>query len=722
VAAADPNTIARRNHERYVRARDNGHAQYLELAAKFDGFYTGDGQWDEAVKTKLEKEGRPALTFNMILAVINTALGDHLKRSVQFSFKPRRNASRPVATVLNKLTMQILHANRYKYQEMMVVSDGLIQDRGFFDIRVNFDDHMGGEVEITSLDPVSVVLDPDAKEYDPSTWDEVTVTRWMSLDEIGSKYGQDKVDSLKANVAGGDNYRYDSVRFEENGFGAGKAKAQAYVYANGDVEARDIKSVRVIERQYYKWTMERMFVDPQTGDMAEVPSGWSDKKAQAFAKKTQLFMHKRAGRRVRWTVSADSVLLYDDWSLYRTFTVVPFFPYFRRGKPFGMVRNLVGPQEYLNKTRSQELHIVNTTANSGWTVEEGTLVNMTADELAERGAETGLVLEHARGSNPPQKIQPNQVPTGIDRISEKAAFSIREISGVNDGMLGFAAPSVSGVALDRKTQQGQVQLEVPATHLEYTRNLVAKKVLELVQDFYTEERVVHITYDHNPMVEDEQITLNTIDAAGQLINNVTTGDYEVVVSTAPTRDNYDEGQFADLMDMRMNGIAIPDSIIIRHSNLANRDEIAAEVEKLLGQAEPTEQEIEMMQVQQQLAIQTAQAELEKLMAQAENLKSITALNMAKTSQSAGGDDAPEQQFKREELEAKIRLKREELQTRLQLAQLTHQARAQREQLRTAAQLATTRFQGEVQLRAAERSAKAATDKAGKKPTPKKSKE
>lgn len=716
--ANDPITVAKKNHNRYIRARDNGHTKYLELANKLDGFYTGEGQWDAGVKEKLEKEGRPALTFNMILAVINTALGDHLKRNVNMTFKPRRNASRQVAMVLSKLAMQITHANNYKYQEMMVVSDGLIQDRGYFDVRINFDNHMGGEIELTSVDPATVVLDPDAKEYDPATWGEVTVTRWMSLDEIGHKYGEDKVNSLKSNVAGGDNFRYDSVRFEDKGFGDTNAPGQSYVYDTGAAETRDIKSVRVVERQHYQWTMERMFVDSQTGDMAEVPSGWSDKKAQAFAKKMQLFMHKRAGRRVRWTVSADQVLLYDDWSMYRTFTIVPFFPYFRRGQPFGMVRNLVGPQEYLNKTRSQELHIVNTTANSGWTVEEGTLVNMTTDELVERGAETGLVLEHARGSNPPKKIEPNSVPSGLDRISEKAAFAIREISGVNDGMLGFAAPSVSGVALDRKTQQGQVQLEVPATHLEYTRTLVTKKILELIQDFYTEERVVQITYDHNPNQDPEEVMINTVGAAGQIINDVTRGDYDVVISTSPARENYDEGQFADLMDMRMNGIAIPDSIIIRHSNLANRDAIADEVEKLLGQAEPTDEEIQMMQMQQQLAIETAKAELDKLTAQAENLKSVTALNMAKASQSAGGDDAPEQQFKREQLEAQIRLKREELQVRMQLAQLTHNARAQTDQLRTAAQLATTRFQGEVQLRAAERSAKAGD----KKPTPKKSKE
>ena len=103
-----------------------------------------------------------------------------------------------------------------------------------------------------------------------------------------------------------------------------------------------------------------------------------------------------------------------------------------------MVLNLLSPQEQLNKIESQELHIVNTTANSGWMVESGSLVGMTADDLEEHGAETGLVLEYQRGTTPPTKITPNQIPTGLDRIAAKAAGNIKVISGVNDSMLGLS--------------------------------------------------------------------------------------------------------------------------------------------------------------------------------------------------------------------------------------------------------------------------------------------
>ena len=78
-------------------------------------------------------------------------------------------------------------------------------------------------------------------------------------------------------------------------------------------------------------------------------------------------------------------------------------------------------------------------------VESGSLVGMTSDDLEEHGAETGLVVEYNRGSTPPTKIQPNQIPTGLDRISQKAALNIKTISGINDSMLGSDSAEVSGL-------------------------------------------------------------------------------------------------------------------------------------------------------------------------------------------------------------------------------------------------------------------------------------
>ncbi|WP_075881460.1 hypothetical protein [Vreelandella massiliensis] len=696
----DDTLIAQRQWGHYVRARDNGHADYVKMAIKCDEFYRGD-QWSEHDRKKLEDEGRPAMTFNLVLSTINTALGEQSQREMQVGFLPKREATRDGALVLSKVAQSVMQANDYHFTENFVFADGMIQDRGFFDVRISFEENLMGDVSIKHLDPLTVIPDPEAKEYDPSTWNEVMVTTWMSLDEIKTKYGQRKADSVASLVNSGEYYAYDSIRFGTNRFG-GESFLEPESHTYEGVDDRTIRSVRVIERQHYQWVDEYVLVDPDSGDMREAPSSMGEEEATALAEKYGIQVIKRPGRKVRWTVTADHVVLYDDWSLYRSFTIIPYFPYFRRGKPFGMARNLLNPQEFYNKARSQELHIVNTTANSGWITEDGSLVNMTEDELSEKGAETGLHLVFARGSTPPQKISPNHVPTGLDRISDKTGMAIQQISGMNDGMMGQASAEVSGVAMDRKTQRGQIQMGQPFKHLAYSRKLVGKKLLELIQDFYTEERTVHILHPDDPEQRDEELVINQIDEVGNVLNNVTAGRYDVAITTLPTRDNVDEEEFAQMMQMRHEGgVAIPDDAIIRRSNLTDRDELADRIQKMLGQAEPTDEEIQMQQKLQQLEIGKLEGELAKLQAQAQQSQASAAKDMAAVEKEGGGMQSPEMQFEQQKLEAEIALKREELATRLRLSGMTLSAKSQGEQLRTAADLARTRFQGETQLAAAQ---------------------
>jgi len=714
MAEATPQTgedtlVAQRQWAHYVRARDNGHDEYVSIAKKCDAFYRGD-QWSDADRKKLEDEGRPAMTFNLVLSTINTALGEQASREMQVGFLPKREATRQGSLVLGKVAQSIMQANDYHFTENFVFADGMIQDRGFFDVRISFEENLMGDVNIRHLDPLTVIPDPEAKEFDPSTWNEVMVTSWMALDEIGTKYGKDKMDSIQSLVDSHQHNAFDSVRFGTGRFG-GSNLSEGAGHSYDGVDDRVIKSVRVIERQHYQWVDEFVLVDPDTGDMREAPSQMEEEEVARLAREYGIEVMKRPGRKVRWTVTADDVVLYDDWSLYRTFTVIPYFPYFRRGEPFGMVRNLLNPQEFYNKARSQELHIVNTTANSGWITEDGSLVNMTEDELSEKGAETGLHLVYARGSTPPAKISPNHVPTGLDRISDKTGAAIQQISGVNDGMLGQASAEVSGVALERKTQRGQIQMGQPFKHLSYSRKLVGRKMLELIQDFYTEERSISILHPDDPDEREEELIINQIEETGEVLNNVTAGRYDISITSLPTRDNADEEEFAQLMQLRHEGgVAIPDDAIIRRSNLTDRDELADRIQKLMGQAEPTEEEATMQQRLQELEINKLEGELAKLQAQAKQAMASAAKDQASAEKTAGGRGSPEMTFEQDKLESEIAMKREELDTRLRLSGMTLNARSQGEQMRVASDMARTRFQGEIQLASAKASLANPADK------------
>lgn len=213
LSGEEENRICRNQWDRYKRARDNGHLEYIAMAQKCDAFYRGD-QWDQMDIAALDEEGRPALTINTILPTVNTVIGEQSTRRMDINFKPRRNADEETAVVLNKLFKQIGDNNKLDWVESQVFTDGLIQDRGYFDVRMDFSDHIEGEIKITSEDPLDILIDPDAKEWDPATWTEVFKTRWVTTDEIEELYGQKKADRLRIIAENGSSFGLDSIEYE----------------------------------------------------------------------------------------------------------------------------------------------------------------------------------------------------------------------------------------------------------------------------------------------------------------------------------------------------------------------------------------------------------------------------------------------------------------------------------------------------------------------------
>lgn len=651
----------------FKRNFDNGHSTFVKNARKYDDFYRGK-QWAEEDEKKLRESKRPALTLNMVLPTVNTVLGEQINTRVDIAFKPKRTGTQAIADALSKIAMQVRDNNNFQWQETQVFQDGLITGRGFYDVRIDFEQDVRGEVKIRSLDPSEVVLDIEGKDYDPATWRQVFTYSWQTLDDIEQTYGKKYADKLRFLGMNSQHYGRDSMVMDEvrDTFGDTDSTLDHYNVDHEEAE-KTVRSIRVVERQHRMAHMQKFFVDYRTGDTSPIPESWDEEKTLQVQSQFGLGIIKKMGSKIRWTITADSVVLYDEWSLYDDFTIVPYFAYFRRGKPFGLVENLVSSQEQLNKTASQELHIVNTTANSGWTYEDGTLINMDEHELAQRGAETGLILVHARGTNPPQKIQPNQIPSGLDNISKKANNHIRQISGVNDAMLGDSRADVSGVAIQEKQARGQVQIQVPLDNLAKTRTLVGNRILKLVQQFYTEERVYRITNETRPELGEEELVVNEMAPDGSILNDLTIGKYDVVITTLPSRDTYDETQFANALQMREMGVMVPDHIIIEHSSLERKHEIAELMKQMGGFMPPSEEEQKMMQWQQEMQMKSVELELGKLESELGEIQARAQLQMSKAEQISREDE-----LKVADLQSKIGLKREEMQMRIQLALLSSQ--------------------------------------------------
>lgn len=326
---------------RYTYLRDNGHLDYVKKAAKCEDFFAGL-QWDQNDLALLKAQRRPALTINKIISTISNVMGEQIFNRTDIAFKPRNEgATSEVADALTKVFMQVADNNQLSWARSDVFTDGIVTSRGFFDVRLDFTDSLRGEVRIEQLNPKNVLIDADADEYDPDKWNDVLITKWMSPDQIELLYGKADADLLRSRTDSYYPYGYDSIDINRDRFGTARAIGWPLNTVTQQ-EYNNVRNIRVIERQWKKLDKVLHFVDLETGDTRQVPGDWDDDRiAQHLQANPQLATTKKLIQRIRWTVIADNVVLHDDWSPYKHFTVVPYFPYFRRGRTVGLVENLL---------------------------------------------------------------------------------------------------------------------------------------------------------------------------------------------------------------------------------------------------------------------------------------------------------------------------------------------------------------------------------------------
>ncbi|MDH0200707.1 hypothetical protein [Comamonas aquatica] len=132
------------------------------------------------------------------------------------------------------------------------------------------------------------------------------------------------------------------------------------------------------------------------------------------------------------------------------------------------------------------------------------------------------------------------MPTGLDRVTFKAEEHIKSVSGVNDSMQGFDREDVAARAIEKKRQAGATStLSKPLDNLTRSDFYLARGILGLVQRFYTEPRILTITGD-DMTGEAEEVAINQPSETGEILNDLTIGEYDVVITSVPHRETMED--------------------------------------------------------------------------------------------------------------------------------------------------------------------------------------
>jgi len=588
------------NYKYYEYCRSNGHDPYLLRTETGLNFFVGN-QWTAEERSKMRESDRPALTINQFFRDMDSIVGEMVYATGDVRFAPTDTAFEDISDVMDKVYLSVTGLSKLEYIEPRVLFMGMLSGRGYFRVRTDFDDQLQGQVCITAPRPQNIVLHPDIDDPDPKTWPEVYTSRFASLDYISEMYGEAAAkeigDTPQADwLSPYDSYAERQLSYQLNG-------GILYDPTNGD--PRMLRCRRLIEREYRTLKYKNFFVDPMTGDMSEVPENWDRERIGRLIDLTGVAVIKRRAKTVRWTVSCDRVMLHDQDSPYNEFTIVPFFPYFVDGYTMGLGDQLIDLQRFTNKLYSQELHILNSAANSGWKVKQGSLVNMTEEELERRGAQTGLtaVLKDVKDL---ERIEPGKLPSGHDHLAQTLDGKFHQISGYNEAMAGAPSTEATGDALKNRIQRGSVNLANATKALYFAKTLLAERIRDQVQTFYTETRLMH--YTNSVTNQTQAFTINQPTPEGRLLNNVTTGKYAVTVIPAPSRDLVQQTVFDQLKAMRTElGMAIPDDVLLQYSSIPQKSAVMQAMKDAGGNqnAQAQQQMLQQALLQAELAAKQA---------------------------------------------------------------------------------------------------------------------
>jgi hypothetical protein len=266
-------------------------------------------------------------------------------------------------------------------------------------------------------------------------------------------------------------------------------------------------------------------------------------------------------------VTAGNIVLEDIRDPYSGMTAFPYFrfcPYWVDGYVMGVVQNLQGPQQEVNKRRSQALHNLNQTANSGFKVKK--ILNNYDKILAKHGSKPGAVLDESKAGGKIERIEPAPLSEGHIKVAQMSADDMKEISGANPDLLGHMMEGIleSGKAIELRQAQGMKVVEVLFDNFSRTEKLLAIGLVDMIRftDVYSDNEIRAIASEKLGQKDLAQLRSRRV------------GKYGIKIESSSSSPTARYANFMSILEIaRMYPERIPAEVVIENSDLANKEGI-----------------------------------------------------------------------------------------------------------------------------------------------------
>lgn len=571
--------------ESYERAYQLWNTYYAE-AYKDLSYYLGN-QWSLEELSYLNNQRRSSYTYNKIRRIINLIQGYQRKNRLATIISPVEDASNDTAAVFTDVMQHIMEsADGYS-----IISDAfkgaLTTGLSFVSPYVDYrSDPISGDIKFHLDEWNAVILDPFFTKKDLSDCSFIARRKFLSRTDVISLI-PDKEDVINSLPWGSRDDKFTYMPYARQW---GMQKLLNYT-----------------EYWRARWETKDVLVDMETGETKQ----WDGDKARLrLYRETfpQIEVVRKPVRSVELGIIVEGELLYygKDPNSLNDYPFVPFMCTFEPSydlfnwKVQSLVRLIRDPQTELNKRRSKMVDIIDAQLNSGWIAKTGAVTNNAS--LFKSGNGQVIFLKPEAQMTDIQRLEAPGIHPSIFQLESEFDKDMIENVGISPENLGMAENEkieTAGVLAKMRQAAGLVNLQDIFDGLRDSQKILGRKVLKLIQNNYTPEKIRLITKK---------------DATPEFYSK-TFAKYDVIIEEGILTDTQRQSQFVQLAALKQMGVLPPeaDSLLIKNSNLHDKKELSETIQRKAqadAQAQQQAQQMQMqeMQIRNQVAHSRSQAD------------------------------------------------------------------------------------------------------------------
>lgn len=602
----------------YQREIDRHRQNRLEVHEDH-GFYDGLQMTMEEIAV-LEGRGQVPVVYNVIATTVDWVLGTEKRLRTDFKVLARDKENSGVAELKSDALKVVNDVNGTRFSRSRAFKDAVVGGIGWLEDSISDDDT--GELIETGFETWrnmhwdSLSAQPDINKDARF----VARTKWMDVD-VGEAWFPDRkgVIHLAAQQSGvfgasGLLYGDDAMDSQEDAMGI-----EGWAGSEMGFQRDRFKAIEI-------WFKRPGLIEKVKGGQfgGELYDPWSRGHADEIgAGRAEVI--SRPGMQMHCMLMTVAGLLWAGPSPYRhnRFPFTPIWGYRRDhdNMPYGLVRRVKSLQRKINLQKTKEYWIL---SSNKTIMDEGAVEDL--DEYLEESARPDAVIVKRPGKELVINAD-RQVAPAFGELARDDIGMIQSVGGVTDENRGIATNAKSGIAIERRQDQGSLATSLFFDNLLMARLNQGDIQLSLLEQFYTGAKNLRVMNSRGAA------KFKIINADPDGADDITRSKADFVISEDEWRATVRQARFEELWKF-ISEIAPVDpklalmllDLVLDASDFPNRDEMVARVRQLSGMDDPdadqpspealAKQQADAEEAQRAIAMQEAEIKDKEASAQA----------------------------------------------------------------------------------------------------------